>query len=160
MCGPAGDAADFPLAAGTPPGRGSRALSHPGSGPRPEAAPARRLRSTPHPPPRSGRRPPAEAQAGERRHRRAPRRRPPRRAPTPGTCESAGGSGAAPPARARRRAGSALVCVCLYRRVFNHSYYLMSSRNSLELELILCLRLVVLPLSCVAPQMAAFAQKA
>lgn len=78
-----------------PPGR-SRALSPPGSGSRPEAAPARRFRSTPHPPPRSGRRPPAEARAGGRRHRRAPRRPPPRRGPTLGTCESAGGSGAAP----------------------------------------------------------------
>lgn len=49
------------LRAATPP-----ALSHPGAGPRPEAAPARRLRSTPHPSPRSGRRLPA-AGGGPRR---------------------------------------------------------------------------------------------
>ncbi|XP_030820386.1 proline-rich proteoglycan 2-like [Camarhynchus parvulus] len=65
-----------------PPGR-SRALSPQGSGSRPEAAPARRFRSTPHPPPRSGRRPPAEARAGGRRHRRAPRRPRPAADPPP-----------------------------------------------------------------------------
>ncbi|XP_032568543.1 basic proline-rich protein-like [Chiroxiphia lanceolata] len=52
---------------------------------------------------------------------------------------------ARPSTAPRRKRLSLCVCACIGE--FNHSYYLMSSRNSLELELILCLQLVVLPLS-------------